>query len=148
MVEFGYWQFLNIQFWAASALFPYKLMQHSHKLMQNKHKQLQYMPQISCCSTCICLCSTSISHYRINIEANWSSLEIISISWAWHSSATACPSTFLTSLKFCSIIFVGLSGVCALPSVVAAEQSVHYFLPEGVVMGLWNFAWSFKSQKK
>ena len=60
--------------------------------------------------------------------------------------------------------YFGPSEVRALPLGVAAEQSVQYFgiifhfflssfsatyfLPEGVVLGLWNFAQSFKSQKK
>ena len=59
-------------------------------------------------------------------------------------------------------VTIGPSGVRVLPLGVAAERSVHYFwdyfsfflsspphtfLPEGVVLGLWNFARSFKSQK-
>ena len=58
---------------------------------------------------------------------------------------------------------IGPSGVRALPLGVAAEWSVHFFgivcllffsflphtfVPEGVVLGLWNFARRFKSQKK
>ena len=45
-----------------------------------------------------------------------------SLSWAWHSSAPACLSSlFLSALLT--------------------------FLPEGVIVGFWNFAWGFKSQK-
>ena len=58
--------------------------------------------------------------------------------------------------------FIGPSGVRALPLGVAEKRSVlyvwyyfssflssppHNFLPEGVVLGLQNFAWSFKSHK-
>ena len=59
------------------------------------------------------------------------------------------------------MLVIGPSGVRALPLGVAAKRSVHYIcdyfsflspphtvLPEGIIVGLRNFAWGFKSHKK